>query len=61
MKSSAGGFQGVDVFSHEGQLLTVEFAPAHSAGLAKSLAERWSEEGVLFSPTLYAHRKEPSH
>jgi hypothetical protein len=50
------GFHGVEVFSNEGQLLEVEFAFGHGAGWAKSLAERWSKEGVLFSPTLCPHQ-----
>jgi hypothetical protein len=49
------GFYGLDVFSADGQLLTVEMAPEHGAIWARSVAQKWTEDSVLFSPTLCAH------
>jgi hypothetical protein len=51
------GFYGVDVFSADGQLLTVEIAPEHGAIWARSVAQQWRDDGVLFSPTLCSHQK----
>jgi hypothetical protein len=54
------GFYGVDVFSADGQLLTVEIAPEHGATWARSVAQQWTDDGVLFSPTLCPHQKKAS-
>jgi hypothetical protein len=53
------GFYGVDVFSADGQLLTVEIAPEHAVAWARSVAQQWTDDGVLFSPTLCPHQERP--
>jgi hypothetical protein len=56
-ESVGWGFYGVDIFGTDRQLLSVEIAPEHGATWARSLAEDWIEDGMLFSPTLAAHHK----
>jgi hypothetical protein len=53
-------FHGVDVFSADGQLLAVEFAPEHGVAWARYVAQQWRDDGVLFSPTLCPHQKKAS-
>ncbi|MDQ1693957.1 MAG: hypothetical protein QOH85_1492, partial [Acidobacteriaceae bacterium] len=52
-ESVGWGLYGVNVFSADGQLLTVAIAPEHGAAWARSLADA---DGVLFSP---AHQQMP--
>jgi hypothetical protein len=59
-ESVGWGLYGVDVFSADGQLLTVEFAPEHGVAWARSVAQQWRDDGVLFSPTLGAHQEKAS-
>jgi hypothetical protein len=58
-ESVGWGLYGVNVFSADGQLLTMAIAPEHGAAWARSLADAWTADGVLFSPGSYTHQRTP--